>query len=777
MRALDSNFCLSGLLLLLAISGGVGLPASTAYGQTDQRTPSLLRTFEPPAPSNRVRKTLAQFDAMLAAEPVEPESLADALELIESLLADPTVSDTYAEASVGRLVPLAERCHQRLASLPPDALRRYREQVDPRARKLFQRGVQHRDEKALRRIVREMFCSSWGDDALAVLGEIALQRGDHAAARRCLRRISPLLSAPEGTPLAWALRGVDLGQHGQAVTKRLLSAKPSSAFLLYPDSDLSTGEMLARLVVVSLRQGSLERAECELQVLERLDPDSTGWLAGREVSLGPELRKLLQRAHDKTVAEDQDGQGVANRVGPLTGRVWPAPRAFTPQNAWRVQPNRLRGIRLLVDAVPKAIPPIEPAVHNRAVLVREGSQLKAFDLLSGEAAITRSGVLYAPQANSAPVPAQRNRLLSQPRLAIGSSLLAEAVTVAGDSVYARVAANGRTPNGGTRVVGIDLEREGLVTLDLAPPENEWAFAGPPEVIGQRLYVALLASDIRPRVAIACYSAVTGRPIWQTELGSGPPAAGFGAAASMMPPLRLTLSGDTLYTSTNVGAIAALARADGAIRWITTYATQESNPPAWSPPSTGCGCFLREEILYTSPSDTKQLLALDTATGQALWSRPLPTPDSALLGIVGDTIIVGGPQLTGLSAVDGTRRYQWPDTLKSGIRGMGRGCVAGEEVFWPTRDRLFVLNPQTGRQTRDSIDIADLGGAGVNVVRAGSGLVIAGAKSMTVLGPVNRQQDNQPQLSLRRGRTTLSAYSPVSKLQSSRKDSAFLFSPR
>ena len=51
------------------------------------------------------------------------------------------------------------------------------------------------------RVVDELFCSTWGDDALLALGELALERADYAAARRSWEQISPLLRDPIGPAL------------------------------------------------------------------------------------------------------------------------------------------------------------------------------------------------------------------------------------------------------------------------------------------------------------------------------------------------------------------------------------------------------------------------------------------------------------------------------------------------------------------------------------------------------------------------------------------------
>ena len=83
----------------------------------------------------------------------------------------------------GRYVSLADYCHLLISALPEEAIELYRGRVDPLAEKWYTDAVAARDADRLRQIVDQMYCSTWGDDALWTLGEIALERGEYAAAR------------------------------------------------------------------------------------------------------------------------------------------------------------------------------------------------------------------------------------------------------------------------------------------------------------------------------------------------------------------------------------------------------------------------------------------------------------------------------------------------------------------------------------------------------------------------------------------------------------------
>ena len=68
-------------------------------------------------------------------------------------------------------------CHRCLAQLPPEAREIYRNRVDGVAERWFRQGASQRDVGSLRRVVDQAFCSSWGDDALELLGDLAFQDG------------------------------------------------------------------------------------------------------------------------------------------------------------------------------------------------------------------------------------------------------------------------------------------------------------------------------------------------------------------------------------------------------------------------------------------------------------------------------------------------------------------------------------------------------------------------------------------------------------------------
>src|SRR5262249_10524105 len=145
-------------------------------------------------------------------------------------------SDRVVALDGNRYLSLRNYCHLQLARFPAEGLATYRRRVDASAEQLYRDGLANRNEGQLHRVVNDFFCSSWGDDALMALGELALERGDYASARRSWEQISPLLRAPDGSPTWLALCDIDLNSKWPEVERLWLAREKPAEWLAYPDT-------------------------------------------------------------------------------------------------------------------------------------------------------------------------------------------------------------------------------------------------------------------------------------------------------------------------------------------------------------------------------------------------------------------------------------------------------------------------------------------------------------------------------------------------------------
>ena len=634
------------------------------------------------------------------------------------------------EVTAQRLVSIDRYCQLRLMSLPPEALALYRQQVDPLAKKWYEQGVAQRDRRLLLQVVDQMLASSWGDDALWALGEMALERGDYASARAAWEKAIPVEQPGEG-PRTW---------------------------LSVPDTDLELAGLRARLVLVSILEGSRERAKDELEQFARLHPDARGRIGGQEGNYVEMLRGFLAESaqwqtpasHDnwptfagspernRIAAGGLDGGTVAWRL-PLRKSVL-EPRAPAAGEAPR---------RRVAEDVAQPLS-YHPVVMGNLVLLCNQVEALAIDLKTGKPTWGHeNAAIYRDQYDEAV------HLLHLPSDSLGVPRFT--MTVFRGKAYARMGSpvNGgpreETPTGrGGYLIALDLEAEGRLLWKVAPDDPNLAFEGSPLTDGARVYVAMRRSDIQPQALIACYDAEDGRLLWrQFVCAADTPSRGM---LHEMTHNLLTLHGDTLYYNTNLGAVAAISAHDGRVQWVSLYPRVQHGeltdlPPHWSRDLTPC-LFDRGRLLV-APADSPQILALEAETGQILWQSGPEVDDAVhLLGVAGNCLLASGQKLywIGLEGQDrGHVRRAWPDGAEH--PGYGRGILAGTRVYFPTRETIYIFDSLTG-ELKKQIPLAPRGLTGGNLVIAGDTLLIASGDTLTALTPAAAPTGKAPEHAMR-----------------------------
>ena len=149
------------------------LASTAAFAQPMQLRagPAARRELSPPQVDLISSTTAARLEQVraLAAD----KNWDEAIDILQQLAADD--SSRVVDLGDGRFVPLRTYCHLQLSRLPAEALAAYRRRVDPLAERWYVAGLKEHDERLLMRVVDELYCSSWGDDALLALGELALE--------------------------------------------------------------------------------------------------------------------------------------------------------------------------------------------------------------------------------------------------------------------------------------------------------------------------------------------------------------------------------------------------------------------------------------------------------------------------------------------------------------------------------------------------------------------------------------------------------------------------
>lgn len=605
-----------------------------------------------------------------------------------------------------RFVSLREFCQMQLAALPAEALALYRRRVDDQAGRWYDGGIREGNAALLTRVVDEAFASSWGDKALDLLAQQALERGDTTTARWCWQRILPPLpvSSVELPPAAPA--SADSGDGLPAW----------ATWPAFPDSKLDLAAIRARLVLCSIIEGALDRAKSEWAELSRLHPTARGRLAGQEVCFADALRQMLDEAAGWP---------------PLPGLAdWPAFAGNAQRNGRSETPPDPAGPLWRVPSAPRERPgdaivrpranddrPFFPVVWRRLVFFYDGTRVVALRLDDGRPAWGEGdGTIYRDAWDDAPLDRPLpDELFGAPRFTLA---------VADGRLYVRLG----NPLTGRPMARADHRPSSLVCLDLssqgrlvwkAATEPDWAFEGSPVVADGRVFVAMRRQGVRVQAHVACFDADNGRMFWRRFVCAAE-SPGKGALYECSHQL-LSFDHGTVYCNTNLGAVAAIEAESGRVRWAALY-PRVAGGDALHPTShwqrDPSPCLVDRSIVFVAPADSPHLFAYDAASGQLLWRSSDQLAEAThLLGTCGPWLLAGGARLYWL-AIDGPQGgrplRRWPEG--AGGPGLGRGLLAGRWVLFPTRETIEVFEAASARHVR-TIPLAPLGLNGGNLLVA------------------------------------------------------------
>lgn len=653
-----------------------------------------------------------------------------------------------------RFISVRDYCHLQIATLPREALELYRERVDAQARGWYEAGLRARDAELLQRVVDQLFCSSWGDDALLALGDLSLERGELGNARGAWERILPANYLARLTPT--------------------IQADGTGTWLVYPDSDIELSGVRARLLLVTILAGEQELAHRGLQEFTREFGAAEGRMGGRLVRYAEFLSGLIDEsaAWPRTTATDDwptfAGAPGRNKVLPkpvgVGAIVWEAKLPATPPA--ELDYNAPRRVAEKRDQLLS----YHPVVVGQMVLVASQDEIRAFDLHTGQPVWGGRHVIYPDDPLlDADAEARPPRLRGPRHAGAGFGAPRFTMTVHNDRLYARLGnpitsspheVRGRPEPG--FLVCLDLAEEGSKRWSCLPDDPSWAFEGSPIVEGGNVYVGMRRSGVQPQAFVACFDAERGRLRWRKFVcAAETPAQG---QYEELTHNLLTLAEGVIYYNTNLGAVAALDARDGQIRWIMRYErakTVDLGNRAKHFYRDLTPCVYDRGQIYVAPSDSQSILALDAPTGIVVWECPWPDDVVHLLGVSGGRLLASGDRLWWIDVLTGKiteppgKREKVAESFpaQGSPKGLGRGVLVGDKVYWPTWDKIYVFDQNTDRQ-EEPIDLVARGATGGNLLAIDGLLLIATHDKLMALGPQNGADHaprdvNQVSLSRRR----------------------------
>jgi outer membrane protein assembly factor BamB len=667
---------------------------------------------EPVAPA-RIRETVAietdltaQRQLELARVHLAEKRWKEGIDLVRQAAANSPAS--LVSVGPGRYLNVELYAQLLFSSLPPEGLAVIRQAIDGSARQTYGEAFRNRDADGLRSIVRDAFASRATEDALLTLGQWAWESGEITSARGNWERLIPLRRPTKLGALAPILRS--------------------------PDSHFDRANILARLVMCSIVEGDFDRSIAERNAFRRMYPKATGQLAGKSGNLADLLDQIDGPAQSWSFPP-RDRSVATFGVNACRNGVLPA-EVDVGALRWAVDLPADPFMPTGAAASGREALTTFPVVHGDLLLANNADQVWAWNLRTGKPAWPSDQTAKNNLQDAVIYPSVKAAISNLPTAPFEAAPR-YTLTVNGGRLFARLGDPTLHPREELRdnssfVVCLELDRgEGKLVWKLDADSPDAIFAGSPLVVDGRAYAVIRKGRPQMLTEVICFDAETKQRRWERSVCATVPnlGQGEGSASSEL----LTAGDDAVFLSTGDGAIAALEADGGAIRWVVTY---EGGPAeAGTSPRARSGiaaCLFSDNKVFVAPRDADGVMAFESGSGTTLWQRSLSGGIDHLLGAKNGILIASGEGLWGLSLATGSVQWHVGYSDPLGF-GYGRGILAGNVVYWPTREEIFVVDQATGAiRRRIPVSSRDGEKAG-NLILAGDSLVVAQPRRIAVYG--------------------------------------------
>jgi outer membrane protein assembly factor BamB len=483
------------------------------------------------------------------------------------------------------------------------------------------------------------------------------------------------------------------------------------------------------MVLASVRSGDLASAQRELARMQSEFPAAEGWIEGKRVNLVEALSVQLAAA--------ASGRRAAREIptGRYTAR-WSQPVVWHRAERREAQPH-------WEDLVMRRGPAVFASIADGSVFFQDLAGVHALDLATGKVLWT------TPLANvpsEAGEPSSLRPAVGGPAVAVRSSAFTEVVP-ASRQLFLIAPAAPQSPVTGrvsTRsgeqgsswagaLLGLDLDREGAISIARSPAGAGAVWAGGPVVMAEQVVVLEKEAPPGGLATLVSFDRWTGAPRWRTRLGRAPRRD----SAEFPGMLVATLQADrgAVYVATQEGLVAAVRIRDGEPLWLTTYERRNRATELgelrmlWAGPSR---LLLHGNLVVTAPLDCDQVLAFDAATGVRKWSAELTDADGMLWGVYDDRVVVVGQSVEWIDAASGAVVPQEAPLRVAAPEG--QGVMRSGVLYVPRRQAIERLAIEQmaieGGHTPGWVEGVALEG--------GANLVVAGDRDEQLLAVGQRQ---------------------------------------
>lgn len=612
----------------------------------------------------------------------------------------PKVIEIYAEAidldrdglvHVGkeRYISVFDFVQKRLAELPPEAVAEYRRRYDAVVQNGLAQAAAAGDADALAALIETYPLSSHLDEVLAVRARLALDAGDTDVAAATLERLAAL-----------------------------------------GDTDIPAERTIAQLAEAYALAG---RAADLDALKDRVAGDPRDLVVGnRRTTLGEFVESLRPRRRPVDVSNlladewtqlggDAGGFRHAADLARLPGKIWDValPNVEMISRSGDLRYNR----------GPASFASIFPAVADGTLFVHNEYEVRAYALYARKPQLIWSFRMPELRGELEPNP---NAL--QTITVLGGRVFAPLIVRLGESIVRK----GNIP------VTYPFPRRALVALDAGTGALLWQVGGETDSIplapatdGRYLYAGIVEQrhPTDPfRHYVVCLDPADGRERWRTFVASGHTEINlFGNSARESTGSPVAVAGDTVVYVTHHGAVAALDRATGRIRWLERYTQWEINPTRNLYPMLNTPTWHNRAPLvygghvYFAPTDSDYLFRRELRTGLDAGRIERPFEARYVLGAADDKIILGGHALYAFKP-DFTPAWTY-----LGDKGFGGGgALSNGRVYHPSYKGIRIVDVRDGA----ALDAREYSMESehdftVNLIALPDVLLIAGGRSVRI----------------------------------------------
>ena len=696
-------------IMLLMVGHSIGMA---------QAPPLMDRARVNPEDSTEAVRQLRLVDAY-----VQQGSWTEAVDLLQTMI------ETYPREVIPipkvqpvRYISVRTHCHQLLSTFPADALTPYRSRVDSQADALLTEFESSGNESLLHQLVDQYFCSTAADAAIEKIGDRELAAGHIDTAIAWWSKLLPS-DPPASDPPA---------------------AEQKSTRLRYPDPKNDLARLWAKWSVAQLLRGEMVEAERSRLILKEKFADAKGELAG---SKGPywKIVEDFGRDADRRAAAIARpdwttfaGDYARGKIAPVAANIgavekrWGLAAAPPSEDSDGIDANQAMMMQFQ-QVTPRLSPRngiyTHPLAIGREVVVSDGNYLYWFDVDKDEPVYKFNLNVNNVNAGGAAAPLYHHTL-----------------TLAGNLLFVRTGGalpqfpaqmNMRPAGSSSLLFCFDHATKKLlwwVNAAEADTGPQSIFEGAPVVVDDNVYIGVTRLDAMSTTHVVCLEADSGKVAWKRLVCE--------ASSDWTFPLNpdqnlLTLGEDTLYYGTNLGAVAALHLPTQKIKWISEYANAvpvgaKAVVPEVNP------CVYHQGRVFFAPIGTSSLYCFDAETGETLWQNRIPAEH--VLGVAKGLLIVTGNRVFGVDIKTGQVAWQFPENQPKGV---GRGMLAGDYVYWPTSSEIHVLEQASGLRAAPPISLLEgLRTKPGNLIAGNGYALLAQNRTILVLRPYSWLQKKQ-----------------------------------